>query len=179
MKKMLFLFLLSFSNFGFSSADLAKSEVKWEGSKKIGDKHVGDVKFKSIDLKMEKENVLKDSTFVVDMTSINVADLQGEWKQKLEGHLKNEDFFNVAKYPTAKFVVVSVDGNKITGNLTLKDKTNPITFEVKKDKKFMSGKLEIDRTKWGVVYNSNNYFKDLGDKIINDLIVLNISIALK
>jgi polyisoprenoid-binding protein YceI len=51
---------------------------------------------------------------------------------RLTGHLKNEDFFDVAKYPTAKFASTAVehssDGAMITGDLTLHGVTKSITF---------------------------------------------------
>jgi polyisoprenoid-binding protein YceI len=47
--------------------------------------------------------------------------------------LKSKDFFDAATYPTARFVSTSVvaSGNsaKITGNLTIKDQTKPVTID--------------------------------------------------
>ena len=42
---------------------------------------------------------------ILDMSTINCTDLEGEWKQKLEGHLKSDDFFSVEKYPFASFEI--------------------------------------------------------------------------
>lgn len=165
-----------FSVSAMASVDLTKSEMKWECSKVGSTTHTGFVSFKSADLKMEK-GIIKSGEFVIDMNSINDTDLQGEDKAKLEGHLKSDDFFSVTKYPTAKFVIKSVHGNKVTGDLTIKDKTNSVTFEIKTDKKVTVGKVEIDRTKWGVVFNSGNFFKDLGDKVINDTIKFEFKIT--
>ncbi len=176
--KQVFAILLAslFSFTTMASVDLTKSEVKWEGSKKIGDNHKGTVAFKSADLKVEK-NAIKSGEFVVDMNTISATDVKDESKTKLDGHLKSADFFDVAKYPTAKFVIKSVAANKVTGDLTIKDKTETVTFDVKTDKKVSISTLEIDRTKFGVIYNSSNFVKNLGDKVINDTIKLEFKIV--
>ncbi len=64
--------------------------------------------------------------------------LPGEYQQKLNGHLKNGDFFEVEKYPTATFKITSVKKNNdkvynslVTGNLTVKGKTNAVSFPAK------------------------------------------------
>jgi len=52
---------------------------------------------------------------------------------KLDEHLLKADFFDVAKFPTAKFVSTSVKaegtGATITGNLTIKGITKPVTLD--------------------------------------------------
>jgi polyisoprenoid-binding protein YceI len=86
---------------------------------------------------IERKPVVGGS-FVLDMTSINATDLSGEYQQKLNGHLKNGDFFEVEKYPTATFKITGVKKNNdkvytslVTGNLTVKGKTNAISFPAK------------------------------------------------
>jgi len=65
-----------------------------------------------------------DVTFAIDQLSTTSA--------KFAEHLKSKDFFDAATYPTARFVStgVKVMGNKavITGNLTIKDQTKPVTL---------------------------------------------------
>ena len=94
--------------------------------------------------------------FTLDMASITVTDLKaGEGKEDLEGHLKSADFFDVAKFPTAKFVVASTeekDGKlHLTGNLTVRDVTKSITFPVTitengEEATLKSDTFSIDRT---------------------------------
>jgi polyisoprenoid-binding protein YceI len=54
----------------------------------------------------------------------------------LDEHLKSEDFFEVAKYPTATFVSTRVDKGtgmnhfEVTGNLTIRSVTRPVMLEV-------------------------------------------------
>jgi polyisoprenoid-binding protein YceI len=102
---------------------------------------------------------------------------------KLVGHLKSPDFFDVEKYPSAAFEITGleeVEGKMmLSGNLTLKDAKNNVTFpvSVSNDGNTMtltSETFSIDRTKWNVQYGSKSIFDNLGDKFINDDIELKI-----
>lgn len=68
-----------------------------------------------------------DVEFSLDVDSIDTN------QEMRDGHLKGEEFFDVAKFPTIKFVSTSMvkdgDGYKLTGNLTMKDVTKPVTLE--------------------------------------------------
>lgn len=170
--------------FSVSAADIdtSKSELKWTGTKVTG-KHFGKVKFKEGELDFE-DGKIEDGEFEVDMTSITVDDLEGEWADKLVGHLKNDDFFSVDKYKTAKLdidkAVLKGDTYTFTGKLTIKGKTNPVSFDAKKvdDKKY-SGKLVFNRTKWDIKYGSGSFFEGLGDKMIHDDVTLEYTLVLK
>ena len=71
------------------------------------------------------------------------------------------------------------DGKKLSGKMTIKGKTNPISFSYKKSGKKYSGQLIFDRTKYSIVYGSGNFFKNLGDKVIKDKVEVNFSVVLK
>lgn len=43
-------------------------------------------------------------------------------------HLKSEDFFNAEKYPELTFKSTSFDGNKLVGDLTIKDVTKEVSL---------------------------------------------------
>ena len=67
--------------------------------------------------------------------------------EKRDGHLKSPDFFDAEKYPTIKFKSTSfkkVEGKKwkMTGNLTIKDVTKPVTLDVT-----LNGPIENPRSK--------------------------------
>jgi polyisoprenoid-binding protein YceI len=54
---------------------------------------------------------------------------------KLDAHLKSEDFFDVAKFPTATFTStkITADGDarwKMAGDLTIHGVTRPVVFDV-------------------------------------------------
>jgi len=67
--------------------------------------------------------------FSVDVNSINTD------SERRDGHLKSDDFFNAEKFPQMKFAstsMKSLGGNKyaLSGNLTIRDITKPVTFDV-------------------------------------------------
>ncbi len=156
---------------------LKESTVNWKGTKVVGGGHEGTISLKSADLSMDHGKIAGGS-FVIDMTSINCTDLQGEYKGKLEGHLKADDFFAVEKYPEAKFVIKKVVDGKVTGDLTIRDKTNSISFPayVKKVGKGYeaSAKITFDRSKFDVKYGSDSFFDLAQDKVISNDIVLDV-----
>ncbi len=171
------------------NVDPASSTLDWIGSKPT-ENHTGTIKIASGSVKTLEGNI-ESATFEVDMTSIEVTDLEGDQKTSLEAHLKGEGegkedhFFNVAKYPTASFEVTSVSEKEgktfIDGNLTIKGiKKNisfPATTAIEGDVMTLTTEsFTINRTEWGVNYASKSVFENLGDKFINDDIELKISI---
>lgn len=169
-------FFLVSSSFA-ADIDTKASSLTWKGSKVTG-KHYGKIYFKSGTVEM-KEGNLSGGTFVVDMKTFTVDDLEGEWATKFIGHMKSKDFFTVDKYPTSKLVIKSVKGNKVTADLTVKDKTNEVKFDVKKSGKSYSGVLSFDRTKFGMIYGSGDFFKGLGDKMINNEVNVDFKFVVK
>ncbi len=97
-------------------------------------------------------------------------------------HLTGDDFFAAAKFPTAKFVgdKFVFNGDKVSevsGTLTLKDKTNPVTLKATNFACYQSPMLKrevcggdfettIDRSQWGVDYGLNWGFPKLVKLII-------------
>lgn len=173
---------------------LDQSSIYWEGRKVgTGSKHVGTIALKSGEVAFDTDSMkLKGGDFIVDMNSMNNLDLKGEMKAKLEEHLKSADFFDVEKYPEVRFQIVSADeltadGHyRVVGNLTMKETTNSIEFDVEITCDAATGTLSaesdeivIDRTKWGVSYGSKNIFKDLKDNIIDDQISIKLHIVAK
>jgi polyisoprenoid-binding protein YceI len=164
--------------FAFTTIEDGKKEVKvetssvtWKGYKVTGS-HTGNIALKqgSLDFKDDK---LVGGEFMIDMTTIVNTDMEGEYKAKLEGHLKSDDFFGVATYPTAKLVFDTVKSTgknsyEVTGNLTIKDKTNPVTFDISIYGSKATANVKIDRTKFDVRYGSTSFFDNLQDKAIYD-----------
>lgn len=159
--------------------DVKNSKIEWEGEKLTGS-HNGTVQLKDGFLMMEN-NELVGGEFIVDMTTIEVLDLTGENKQKLEGHLSSDDFFGVKAHPTAKLVLKTIAKKSnsvygVSGDLTIKGKTNPIAFDLEMDKNEAEAELVIDRTKYDIKYGSGSFFDNLGDKTIYDEFELDIEI---
>jgi polyisoprenoid-binding protein YceI len=171
--------VLSFS-VSAATIDQAASTFNWKGSKRVGKEfHVGTVKLKSAKATFEGEQV-KSGEFVMDMKSIDVTDLSGEWKKKFLSHIKSGDFFEVEKYPTATLKIIEVMGAKAKGTLKVKDKTQPVEIAFKKKGMTYEGKLTFDRTKFGVIYGSGNFFKELtADKIIKDKVEIDFKVVTK
>lgn len=158
--------------------DASKSKVLWL-AKKVGGQHNGDVALKEGTL-IYKGKKLVGGNFTVDMTTINTTDLQGEWKGKLDGHLKAEDFFGVEKFPTATLVFKKIglkSGNTyaVEADLTIKGITAPVKFDITTDKVGASAKLMVDRTKYDIKYGSKN-FGALADKAIDDEFELTVNL---
>ena len=157
--------------------------VKWTGNK-IGGGHNGEIKVKSGNLELKEGNIVKGSV-VIDMKSITCKDLENEtYNKKLVDHLNSDDFFGVEKFPTATFSIVKAgkfnNGKaSVTGKLTIKGKTEPITFEVTKLNNIYKTQLKVDRSKFDVRYGSNSFFDNLGDKAIDNIFLLDILLTVK
>lgn len=185
MKKLALVLLSLASVNAFAAVDLAKSEFTWKGEKVIAGGHVGTIKAKSAELVVEK-NMIKSGKFEFDMNSITPTDVSGDNLAKLSGHLKSPDFFDVANHPTATFVITKVEGAKVTGDLTVRGKTHPITFDVKQEGKTFTGTSTFDRTKFDVMYSAkpeqsafDKLEKTAKEKVIKNEIVLNFKVVQK
>ena len=152
------------------SIDLKSSKIAWKGYKVTGE-HYGSIKFKSGALEFS-ENKLNGGYFVIDMNTINTEDLSGEYKNKLDGHLKSDDFFGVKQHPEAslKFTKVTPKGKDyvVEGDLNIKGKTNPITFNMTVHESHAKAKLTIDRTLYNIKYGSASFFDNLKDRAISN-----------
>ena len=105
------------------------SEVKWTGAKAVGKSHNGFIRIKEGWIGLSEEGKLVNGNIIVDMTAIVNLDLKDEKsKGKLVDHLKSKDFFVVDSFPTAQFTIVSATDSTVTGDLTLKNTTNSVTF---------------------------------------------------
>jgi polyisoprenoid-binding protein YceI len=156
--------------------DTTATSVQWRATHKGGfAPRFGDIKVAAGSLNIENGAVTGGSfdvsmnTLITDPASVTEKDKKST---ELDGHLKSPDFFDVAKYPTAKFVITGVapyDSAKeksllpgathlISGNLTLKDSTLNITFPaqitVGEHDATANAKFVIDRTAWGINYKT-------------------------
>ncbi|TYP99495.1 YceI-like domain-containing protein [Tenacibaculum adriaticum] len=166
------------------NVNVETSVLTWKGTKPTG-AHEGTVALKSGSLVVE-EGTVKSGEFVVDLNTIKCTDLgDSEYGQKLIGHLKNADFFDVEKYPTSKFVITSVENKDdklaVTGNLTIKDVTKSITIPATVSEEngvvtFKSDKFNIDRADFNVKYASKKFFDNLKDKFVDDLVELSFEV---
>ena len=160
--------------------DLVNSQIKWIGRKVTGE-HSGTLNLSEGWVEMEK-NMVSGGKLVFDMASITNTDIESpEWKQKLEDHLKSEDFFHVDSFP---YVVLEINGSQllivdnakkslqILADLTIRGKTHEIKFpfDITRSENILTGEgsVDIDRTLYNIKYKSDKFFEELGDKIIYD-----------
>ena len=163
------------------------SKLIWTGERvKYG--HSGTVNVLSGELILDKKT-LKGGTFAIDMTSIQDKDLEDEKRNgRLTGHLKSADFFDVEKFPLANFVITKAKQDKVdkgtyevTGDLTVKGVTAPVTFKAEIENLGETiqakGLVVFDRTVYNVKYGSGSFFDELGDKAIGDEISLQVELV--
>ncbi|MDO7845654.1 YceI family protein [Hymenobacter sp. M29] len=168
------------------------STLGWEG-KAVTHGHNGTMNFSSGEL-LVKGNAIVGGTVTVDMKTMKATDIKDESSQgKFVGHMSSDDFFGVATYPTSTFKIVSVapikgaakeaDNATITGDMTIKGVTQRISFPakvgVKGDLASATGKVTIDRTKFGLKYGSKSFFESIGDKAIYDTFDLTFNVIAK
>lgn len=152
--------------------DIAASSIGWVGTK-TGGQHNGTFKLSQGAFTVADGNITGGS-FNIDVASLEVLDLTGDDKGKLEGHLKSGDFFQADSFPTAKFEITSVAPfdaasgtsklagatHTISGNLTLRGQTNNVSFpaiiQVDGNSVTAVADFNIDRTNWGLSYKGPN-----------------------
>lgn len=162
--------------------DTTASIVEWVATKVTG-YHTGTVKVSGGELNVQDTNIT-GGNFILNMNSIAVTGPKGSKEKdnnKLLGHLKSPDFFEVAVNPEARFVITSVKPfsgtvkqedetrqesiskykvtnptHTISGNLTIKSITKNIEFPARitniGDTLNAIAKFNIDRTQWNIVY---------------------------
>lgn len=147
------------------------SRIAWKAYKVTGSHH-GTIDLNSGALVFDNDQ-LTGGEFEVQMTSLISTDLEGDSKGKLEGHLKSDDFFGVENHPTSTLVFTKVEPSgknsyEVTGDLTIKGITKPITFDVSIYGSKATATMKIDRSEYNVRYGSGSFFENLGDKTIYD-----------
>jgi len=175
--------------------DVARSELKWQVFK-AGGSHQGIVPILDGSVFIDGNNITGGKV-TLDMKNLQVTDLEGEDKQALEEHLKGykpgkeDDFFNVNQYPTATYVIkgsTPVSGDPeathmVNGELTMRDITKPVAFKIKLDTgagnavKITAPQFSIDRTEWGIKFQSKKFFDNLKDDFVYDEIKLEMTVG--
>ena len=172
------------------AVDTSASYVRFNG-RGVGKNHPGKFKLTNGTVAIANDAVTGGS-FTIDVNSMDLEQKEAMFQQKLRPHLLSGDFFDAAKFGTAKFEISGVapytpgkeasvtDGANynVSGNLTIKDVTKNITFPAKIDLDGNTLKakasFDIDRTQWRMNYGND---KTLGDKFISETV--NIELDLK
>ena len=175
---------------GADTFGITEGVVYWQGKKSIGMPHNGTIKVSGGKLLVNQGRLL-NGRVTLDMRSIAVTNLNdGGEKADLESHLKDKDFFEVAKYPEAQFVLTEIMPSTLPefnwvlrGDLTIKGKTHPVNVPViltiSDDKlEARSATFIINRTKWGLNFRSGS-LGTAKDKIIEDVVPLSLVVKAK
>lgn len=155
----------------------AKSKFAWTGYASVGTyAPTGTLKMKMGSLELKGKNIEK-AIFEFDMKSLSHEN------KDLESHLKNEDFFDVEKYPKAVFLVEKITDKDASGTLKIKDVKKKISFPIvikKTDKEIrIFATININRTDFGIKYNSTSFFQNLGDYAIKDTFDFKIDLMME
>ena len=166
----------------------SESKVGWRGSKTLiaSYEDLGQVEIEQGSFTVSG-GTISEGSVVFDMDSLS-ADTTSNTRfgvDALVRHLKSEDFLEVETYPTASFTisepaVIGAGGaTTLVGDLMIKGQTGSVMIPTRVTKMAdgtvaITGDLSIDRTNWGIRYNSSRFFQDLGDNVIDDEVQIKI-----
>ena len=190
----IFIFFISIISIVFSlntyNLNLDTSSIEWIG-RKITGQHNGTINFASGYVSLDNKTI-KSGVFRVDMSTIKNLDIGNvTYRQYLEDHLNNEDFFDTKLYPFAILTILeqippdsiakTLGYNAIINcELTIKDITNlisiPAKITINNNHATARGEIDIDRTLYDIKYKSKSFFPNIGDKFIYDNFTLDFSI---
>ncbi len=174
---------------GIYQADIEQSVIRWTG-RNLFNHHNGTLRLAAGAI-VAKHGVLESARFTIDMESVSCEDLTDpDYNTMLLNHLKNSDFFETSRFPTAGFVIgaaTPVEGASeglpnhiLRGTLTLRGISKPLEFPAviacEAGRVTGQAQVEIDRTEFGSIYGSGRFFRFLGKHVVNDHIQLHLKI---
>jgi len=162
--------------------EAAKSQVSWTGKAAFNAYSLsGTLEADNAQLKIADGQLLS-ANLLIDMKTLTAEN------KDLEKHLRSQDFFEVKKYPEASFVLTEAspftEGRQtLSGNLIIKKQSHPAEIQIEimeeQGKYIVKGSMKIDRTQYGIYYNSPNVFTNLKEQAIADEFELNFSLKFK
>ena len=167
---------------------IPESFVNWKGMHVMGGKgHQGYIKPLTGTLAFDANGTIAGGYFELDMNTITLTDKKDTSSDNgLVSHLKDPDFFDVKKYPKATFqltkaIKVSSDSSyNITGQLTLRAITQEIHFPatiVRNGEDIVAtASFIIDRTKWGITYQSGSVLGLVKDELLEDKVPVSLAL---
>jgi polyisoprenoid-binding protein YceI len=165
------------------------SKVLWKGKQVTGE-HSGTIRMRAGTIDWGDQGLV-GAEIEMDMTTITDTDMERQWAAELEDHLRSPDFFNTTAFRTATFRTTHVapiddagagkPNYRVTGDLTIKGITHPVTFDVLawKDNRtvHVTGTLLFDRTLYDIKSRSGRFFDSLGDRMIDDMVELTFDVT--
>ncbi len=169
------------------------STVQWSGKKPLIEGYINNGTIGVKEGSIEVNGTAASGTFVIDigtLTVLSTAKKPGQ-ESKLEEHLKGERWFSVGEFPTATFALTEVTPRAdvattfmydVRGELTLKGQTHELTFPatIYEDAAGLAhaeASLEFDRTLWGITAGSKNFFDNLADNAVDEMVALSFNLV--
>jgi polyisoprenoid-binding protein YceI len=153
------------------------SQLTWMGYAEVGDWAPSGTLQLRRGTFMYEGNTLRKGRFEFEMKTITHTDAQ------LQKHLRGADFFDVERFPVAVFVLREVVEGQAVGELTLKGITKPVRFPIiitpQPEGLRIKGTATVDRTQFGVNYNSSSFFQNLGSYAIRNEFTLAFDVVAK
>ena len=157
------------------------SRVLWKGIMLGVKEHTGTIDITEGKI-TTKGGLLVAGNFTINMQSIKTTDKNynaaaGYPPEKLLAHLASADFFDIANYPVATFIITSVNNREVTGTMKLRGKENTetvkdITVTEANGVVTAKGTLTFNRKKYDVSFDTG-----AKDMVISDDIVLEITLT--
>ncbi len=100
-------------------------------------------------------------------------------------HLRSADFFDAETYPEITFVSTAVTPDSLTGDLTIKGVTKPVTFDLDfggvatdpwgNTKAAFEARTDVSRKDWGLTWNAA---LEGGGVLVSDKVTISLDIQL-
>jgi YceI-like domain len=175
--------------------DVPRSDLRWTAYKPTGSVQ-GIIPISGGNIYVDND-LITGGSVELNMSGLQVQGMDAGMKEDLESHLKGtvagkeDDFFNVGKFPTATFTVVNstrlendpLGTHMINGELTMKGITKPVSFKAVVDlssgvaMKATAEPFMIDRTQWDVKFMSKTFFDNLKDDFVNDQVRIELTLG--
>ncbi|MBO9566858.1 MAG: YceI family protein [Niastella sp.] len=170
---------------------IRESFVNWKGTHAMGKNgHQGYIKPLAGTLAFDTSGAIVGGYFELDMNTITLTDKNDTSSDNgVVSHLKDPDFFDVKKFPRGTFQLTkaiktsSDSAYYITGQLTLRAITQEVHFPatiVRRGEDIVAAaSVTIDRTKWGITYQSGSILGALKDELIEDKVPVSLDLRFR
>lgn len=151
--------------------DNKKSEINWTGKAAFNSYSLTGTLSSEAGNIIIKDNQIESLEVIIDMKSLNHEN------KRLKSHLRGKDFFEVKKYTQATFTLgkptAIKDGHaQLSGTLKIKNSAHSenikAVIKIEDNKVLLTFNTQIDRTKYGVKFNSPTFFKKMKENAIAD-----------
>ncbi len=159
--------------------DINQSKLNWTGKAAFNAYSLSGILLPESGSIYIKDNIIQTAILLVDMTSLDTEN------NDLKNHLRSKDFFEVKKFTQSNFKLkepFNIQNHSVVkGTMKIKEKSVnielPLIFEKDEQLITIKGTMVIDRTQFGIKYNSPSFFKQLKDQAIADDFILDFELV--